>query len=215
MTFYYSFRRLLDPLTASRVRLPGVVHREREALHVRRQRHLRPGDPVEVELNLPADALNTVRGEVLRGKLVRIDDNEHGCGREVEHARPSVRRRDRRQGAAISGGRCATSRWPTASNRAGRCCSTSAKLGVRVDRRSHAGDRAREPDAVLARPARVLSAVAGASRLPGKVRHAGLDATGEHRHQRRLSAQRAAASAIASGSRSRQLLGPRQRAART
>jgi oligopeptide transport system substrate-binding protein len=35
---------------------------------------VRPGDAVEVELNLPTDSVNTLRGDVLRGKLVRVED---------------------------------------------------------------------------------------------------------------------------------------------
>ena len=35
-----------------------------------------PGDPVEVELNPPEDVPNTVRGELLCGKLVRIEPSE-------------------------------------------------------------------------------------------------------------------------------------------
>ena len=49
--------------------VPGVVHRKREAVQLERQSSLEPGDPVEVELNPPANAVNTVRGKLLLGKL--------------------------------------------------------------------------------------------------------------------------------------------------
>ncbi len=71
--FQYSMRRLLDPLTASRYAYL--------AWYIKNAKHytsggsgIEPGDPVEVELNPPADATNTVRGKLLFGTLVRIEE---------------------------------------------------------------------------------------------------------------------------------------------
>ena len=68
----YSLRRLLDPLTASAYAYQAwyIVNAKRYSLG---GSGIAPGDPVEVELNPPADAPNTVRGKLLLGKLVRID----------------------------------------------------------------------------------------------------------------------------------------------
>jgi oligopeptide transport system substrate-binding protein len=70
--FYYSVRRLLDPMTASRYSY--------QAWYIKNARRytmgsagIGPGDPVEVELNPPTDVPNTVRGTLLFGTLVRID----------------------------------------------------------------------------------------------------------------------------------------------
>ncbi|MBX3424881.1 MAG: peptide ABC transporter substrate-binding protein [Pirellulales bacterium] len=71
--YAYSLRRFLDPRTAAEYAFQawylknGKRYSEAAAA-------LRPGDQVEVELNLTTDASNAVRGEVLRGKLVQIED---------------------------------------------------------------------------------------------------------------------------------------------
>ncbi len=71
--FRYSLRRLLDPRTAAQYSYQSWYIK-----NARRYngggRALRPGDAVEIELNLPPDVVNTLRGEVLRGRLVRIED---------------------------------------------------------------------------------------------------------------------------------------------
>jgi oligopeptide transport system substrate-binding protein len=73
--FLYSLRRLLDPRTAAQYSY--------QAWYVKNARRyngggraVRPGDAVEIELNLSASALNTLRGEIVRGTLVRIEDAE-------------------------------------------------------------------------------------------------------------------------------------------
>jgi oligopeptide transport system substrate-binding protein len=70
--FHYSVRRLLDPQTYARYSYQAwyIVNARRYNLAAS---SLAPGDPVEVELNPPVDATNTMRGKVLLGKLVRID----------------------------------------------------------------------------------------------------------------------------------------------
>jgi oligopeptide transport system substrate-binding protein len=70
--FHYSIRRLLDPLTFSRYSYQAwyIVNAKRYNLAAS---SLAAGDPVEVELNPPADATNTMRDKVLLGQLVRID----------------------------------------------------------------------------------------------------------------------------------------------
>ncbi len=42
-----------------------------------------PGDKVEVELNPPPKLPNTVRGELLHGKLVRIETPEESKGKSA------------------------------------------------------------------------------------------------------------------------------------
>ncbi len=71
--FHYSFRRFLDPRTAAEYAY--------QAWYLKNARQyssgssgIEAGDDVEVELNLPVDAPNTRRGEVIRGKLVRVEE---------------------------------------------------------------------------------------------------------------------------------------------
>lgn len=73
--FYYSIRRILDPLTACRYSYQAwyVVNAKRYNLG---GGQLAPGDPVEIELMPPPGAPNTVRGELLHGKLVRSEPHE-------------------------------------------------------------------------------------------------------------------------------------------
>ena len=74
--FVYSGRRFLDPLTAAEYAY--------QAWYIKNARRyslgadgIGPGDPVEVELNeRPAGALPFARGEVIYGKLTRIDGDE-------------------------------------------------------------------------------------------------------------------------------------------
>jgi oligopeptide transport system substrate-binding protein len=73
--FAYSLRRLLDPRTAAQYSYQSwyVKNARRYNGGVRA---VQLGDAVEVELNLPPDAINTLRGRVLRGKLVSIADDD-------------------------------------------------------------------------------------------------------------------------------------------
>lgn len=73
--FYYSIRRLLDPMTASRYAY--------QAWYIKNARRytmgaagIAPGDPVEVELNPAPDLPNTIRGALLFGTLVRIEGGD-------------------------------------------------------------------------------------------------------------------------------------------
>ncbi len=70
--FLYAIRRLVDPLTFSRYAYQAwyIVNAKRYSLG---GSALAPGDPVEIELNPPADSPNTVRGKLLLGKLVRTE----------------------------------------------------------------------------------------------------------------------------------------------
>jgi oligopeptide transport system substrate-binding protein len=71
--FLYSMRRFLDPMTAAEYAYQAwyLVNARR---YSQGAKGINPGDPVEVELNeRPEGALPFARGEVLRGKLVRID----------------------------------------------------------------------------------------------------------------------------------------------
>jgi oligopeptide transport system substrate-binding protein len=71
--FVYSFRRFLDPRTAAEYAYQGwyVKHARRYSAG---GRGLRPGDRVEVELTRHPDDVNTLRGDVVRGTLARIED---------------------------------------------------------------------------------------------------------------------------------------------
>ncbi len=70
--FAYSIRRLIDPLTFSRYSYQAWYIENAKRYNLGSST-LQPGDAVEIELNPPAGATNTVRGEVLYGKLIRID----------------------------------------------------------------------------------------------------------------------------------------------
>ncbi len=71
--FCYSLRRILDPRTQAQYSYQAwYIKNSRK--YASAGRGVRPGDPVEVELNLPRDAVSTLRGEVLRGMLVRVED---------------------------------------------------------------------------------------------------------------------------------------------
>ncbi len=77
--FHYSWRRFLGPRTAAEYAFLAW-HIVNARNYSRGGSGISPGDPVEVELNLPIDAVNSRRGEILYGKLVRIensDDAEH------------------------------------------------------------------------------------------------------------------------------------------
>ena len=71
--FLYSIRRLIDPLTFSRYSYQAwyIVNAKRYTLA---GSALVPGDKVEVELNPAPKLPNTVRGELLHGKLVAHRD---------------------------------------------------------------------------------------------------------------------------------------------
>ncbi|HYO26576.1 MAG TPA: peptide ABC transporter substrate-binding protein, partial [Lacipirellulaceae bacterium] len=71
--FRYALRRILDPRTAAQYAYQAFYIKNARR-YTGGGRAVRPGDRVEVELNLGVDAINTRRGEVLRGKLVRIED---------------------------------------------------------------------------------------------------------------------------------------------
>jgi oligopeptide transport system substrate-binding protein len=86
--FYYSIRRLLDPMTASRYAYQAWYIKNAKR-YTMGSAGVGPGDPVEVELNPPPDVPNTVRGEVLYGKLVRMDEGPA----ESKDAKPSTRNR--------------------------------------------------------------------------------------------------------------------------
>lgn len=85
--FQYSLRRLLDPLTASRYAYLAWYIKNAKR-YTSGGSALAPGDPVEVELNLPEVAPNNQRGELLFGTLVRIDNNE-----PTANGKPSTRNR--------------------------------------------------------------------------------------------------------------------------
>src|SRR4051812_10261166 len=70
--FFYSIRRIVDPLTACRYSYQAwyIANAKRYNLG---GGNLKPGDAVEVELFPSSDVANTVRGELLHGKLSRSE----------------------------------------------------------------------------------------------------------------------------------------------
>ncbi len=73
--FHYSWRRLLNPRTAAEYAYQGWYFKNGRR-YSQGGSGITPGDSVEVELNLPPGALNTLRGQVLRGELVRVVERE-------------------------------------------------------------------------------------------------------------------------------------------
>ncbi|MCH7751901.1 MAG: peptide ABC transporter substrate-binding protein [Planctomycetes bacterium] len=71
--FHYSWRRFLGPRTAAEYAvLAWTIKNARR--YSQGGSGISPGDPVEVELNLPVDSLNTLRGELVQGKLVSVEN---------------------------------------------------------------------------------------------------------------------------------------------
>lgn len=69
--FYYSLRRFLGPRTAAEYAYQGWYIKNAHR-YSRGGSGAAPGDPVEIELNLPPAAVNTLRGELLHGKLLAV-----------------------------------------------------------------------------------------------------------------------------------------------
>ena len=207
--FHYSHPPAARSADRCRVRLPGLVHREREALQLRGERH-RPGDPVEVELNPPADAPNTVRGEVLLGKLVRIEEPS-----EKSDGEPRATECSWSKSTAASGdfSRRRRRRARCRGRRAVPAGAAGFPRGRRPrHRRPHARDSPRRIPrrtfSICWRSIRCRRCITAA----WNIRHAGLDAAGEHRHQRRVPACGTSHPRPHPARAKRQLLGPRQRA---
>ncbi len=74
----YSLRRFLSPRIAAEYAYQGwyIKNARRYSLG---GSGVEPGDAVEVELNLPVDAINTLRGEVLLGKLLAVEKTPNGA----------------------------------------------------------------------------------------------------------------------------------------
>ena len=73
--FHYAWRRFLDPRTAAQYAFQAWYIKNARRYNSG-GRAVRPGDPVEVERNLAPDAINTLRGEVVRGTLIDILDEK-------------------------------------------------------------------------------------------------------------------------------------------
>ena len=85
--FIYSMRRFLDPRTAAEYSYQAWYVKNAKK-YSGGGRAIRPGDNVEVELNVDPDAPNTLRGELIHGKLVRIEDKagKELAGEELDKA---------------------------------------------------------------------------------------------------------------------------------
>lgn len=71
--FIYSMRRFLDPRTGAEYSYQAWYVKNAKR-YSGGGRAVRPGDNVEVELNVDPDASNAIRGELVHGKLIRIED---------------------------------------------------------------------------------------------------------------------------------------------
>jgi len=73
--FHYAWRRFLGPRTAAEYAVLAwyIKNAHRYSLG---GSGISPGDPVEIELNLPVDAINSLRGELLHGKLISVENAE-------------------------------------------------------------------------------------------------------------------------------------------
>jgi oligopeptide transport system substrate-binding protein len=71
--FVYSWRRLLGPRTVAEYAYLGWYIKNARR-YSQGGKGISPGDAVEVELNLPVDAVNTLRGELLHGKLISVEN---------------------------------------------------------------------------------------------------------------------------------------------
>lgn len=78
--FLYSIRRFLDPRTAAEYSYQAWYLKNGRRYNIGGS-GIAAGDDVEVELNLPMDAVNTLRGKLVHGKLVRVDEIE----KDVRH----------------------------------------------------------------------------------------------------------------------------------
>lgn len=71
--FSYSWRRFINPRTAAEYSvLAWYIKNARR--YSQGGSGISPGDAVEVELNLPPDAVNTHSGEILHGKLISVEN---------------------------------------------------------------------------------------------------------------------------------------------
>lgn len=77
--FVYSMRRLLDPMMGAEYSYQAwyIVNAKR---YTSGAAGFQPGDPVEVELNLRPGDVDTARGELLLGKLIRVERDRPGAG---------------------------------------------------------------------------------------------------------------------------------------
>ncbi len=73
--FHYSWRRFLGPRTAAEYAVLAWYIKNAHR-YSRGGSGISPGDAVEVELNLPPDAVNSLRGEILHGKLLAVENAE-------------------------------------------------------------------------------------------------------------------------------------------
>ncbi len=78
--FHYSLQRFLSPWVLAEYAYQGWYIKNAQR-YSKAGSGIEPGDAVEVELNLPKDSINTLRGEVLVGKLVAIENAAEEDGR--------------------------------------------------------------------------------------------------------------------------------------
>ena len=155
--FLYSLRRLLDPLTASRYAYLAwyIKNAKRYSAGGSGHRARRPGRSRAESAGRRARTRSAAK--LLLGKLVRIEGIDGRRGSRA--ARPRVRRRHRRPRAAIPSGRRRRRSLPTGVEPCRQVLLDFREVGIRVIDDHTLEIRAREPDALLARSAGVLSAL--------------------------------------------------------
>ncbi len=79
---HYSMRRFLGPRTAAEYAYQAwyIKNAHNYSLGAK---GIEAGDPVEVELNLPVDAINTWRGEIVHGKLLAVEQKNESDDQRV------------------------------------------------------------------------------------------------------------------------------------
>ncbi|NOY43659.1 MAG: peptide ABC transporter substrate-binding protein [Planctomycetes bacterium] len=79
---HYSMRRFLGPRTAAEYAYQAwyIKNAHNYSLGAK---GIRAGDPVEVELNLPVDAINTWRGEIVHAKLLAVEQKSESDDQRV------------------------------------------------------------------------------------------------------------------------------------
>ncbi len=78
--FHYSLRRFLGPRTAAEYAYQGWYIKNAKR-YSRGSNGIEPNDLVEVELNRPVNSKNTIRGRLLHGRLVSVENSESSNNR--------------------------------------------------------------------------------------------------------------------------------------
>ena len=213
--YLYSIRRLLDPLTASRYSYQAwyIVNAKKYTLG---GGQLSPGDPVEVELVPPADAANTVRGELLHGKLVR-SGNQRRRKRKMRQRPVAIGCMSSKSTARSGGSRRPPKDYPlkSGSERCRQVLLDFREVGVKVIDDHTLEIRLTNPTPYFLDLTAFHALSPVNQKCVEKYGSPELDAAGQYRDQWGVSPGRAAAARSDSARAQRHLLGSRKRASST